>query len=189
MNESQFRQLLDKYLQGKCSPEETNLLHQFYDSFPEAPADTVQMWLSEKRIGEGIRQKIAEKERQQYNLKKLKTTRTHRLLRIAASVIIIIGIGLGGYLTKMDAPVAKIAWMEKATEKGQRATITLMDGTKVYLNANSKVSFPERFSADKREVKLEGEAFFEVARNVERPFIIQSGDLTTTVLGTYLNIR
>ena len=79
--------------------------------------------------------------------------------------------------------------MEKATQKGQRATITLMDGTKVYLNANSKISFPEQFSADKREVKLEGEAFFEVARDVKKPFIIQSGELITTVLGTSFNIR
>jgi transmembrane sensor len=189
MNEPQLRQLLDKYLQGKCSPEETKLLHQFYDSFPEEPSATVHIWLSENKIHEGIRQKIAEKERQQYNLKKLKTARTNRLLKIAASVLIIIGIGLGGYLTKRDAPVAKIAWMEKATQKGQRATITLMDGTKVYLNANSKISFPEQFSADKREVRLEGEAFFEVARNVKRPFTIQSGDLITTVLGTSFNIR
>ena len=189
MNESQLRQLLDKYLQGRCTPEETRLLHQFYESFPEDPLYTVHMWLSEQKTREGIRKKIAEKERQQYNLKKLKTARTHRLLRIAASVLIIIGIGLGGYFINTEAPVAKIAWMEKATQKGQRATITLMDGTKVYLNANSKISFPEQFSADKREVKLEGEAFFEVARDVKKPFIIQSGELITTVLGTSFNIR
>jgi ferric-dicitrate binding protein FerR (iron transport regulator) len=189
MNESQLRQLLDKYLQGKCSPEETKLLHQFYDSFPEEPSDTVHMWLSENKIHEGIRQRIAEKERQQYSVKKLKAAQSFRLLKIAASILIIIGVGLGSYFTNLDVPVAEIAWVEKATQKGQRATITLMDGTIVYLNANSKISFPEQFSVEKREVILEGEAFFEVTRNVKRPFTIQSGELTTTVLGTSFNIR
>lgn len=189
MNDSQLRQLLDKYLQGKCSPEEANLLHQFYDSFPDEPSDTVHMWLSEKKIHEGIRQRIAEKERQQYNVKKLKAAQSYRLLKIAASILFIIGVGLGSYFTDIEAPAAEIAWIEKATHKGQRATITLMDGTIVYLNANSKIIFPEKFSAKKREVILEGEAFFDVARNAKRPFTIRSGEVTTTVLGTSFNIR
>ena len=189
MNESQFRQLLDKYLQGKCTPEEAQLLHRFYASFPEAHPDTSDIALSEKKIYEGIRQRIAEKERQQYSAKKLKAAQSYRLVKIAASVLMIIGIGLGGYFANRDAPVPEIAWMEKSTRKGQRASITLMDGTKVYLNANSKISFPEQFSHNKREVILEGEAFFEVARNVTQPFTVQSGELTTTVLGTSFNIR
>ncbi len=189
MNESRLQQLLDKYLQGQCTAEETKLLHRFYESFPEEQPDMFDMWLSEKKIYKGIRQKIAEKERQQYRQHKLKSAKSYKLLKIAASILIIIGIGFGSYLAYTVAPVPAIAWMEKTTRKGQRATITLMDGTKVYLNANSKISFPEQFSADKREVILEGEAFFEVARNVESPFTIQSGDLTTTVLGTSFNIR
>jgi len=189
MDESQFRQLLDKYLQGKCSPEESELLHRFYDSFQEKQEDTLDLSFAGKKMNEGIWRKIAEKERQHFRLKKQKSARSYQLLKIAASLLLILGVGLGVYFTNTDVITPEIAWIEKTTQKGQRATVTLADGTKVYLNARSKISFPEHFSGKKREVILEGEAFFEVARNVKKPFIIQSEDITTTVLGTSFNIR
>ena len=63
------------------------------------------------------------------------------------------------------------------------------DGSRVYLNSSSTLSYPATFPSDKREVFLEGEAFFEVIRNENRPFLIRSGNITTRVLGTSFNVN
>lgn len=65
----------------------------------------------------------------------------------------------------------------------------LPDGTRVWLNENSELEYPSKFSPDKRTVTLKGEAFFEVKRDPSRPFIISSGSIKTTVLGTSFNIK
>ncbi len=191
MNEQQFRQLLDKYLQGQCNPDETALLHQFYDSFQKGAQqpDSFEMWLRQEKMRSRIRANITQQERRQYQTRQLIANRRRKLVRMAAIVLLLIGLGVGGYWSYEPLPLPEMARMERTTQKGQKATIVLMDGTKVYLNADSKLSFPEKFATDQREVLLEGEAFFEVARNVQRPFIVRSGDLTTTVLGTSFNIK
>ncbi|WP_020531938.1 FecR family protein [Flexithrix dorotheae] len=78
--------------------------------------------------------------------------------------------------------------VEKINPSGMRSTIKLSDGTKVYLNAASKIIIPEKFSGLTREVVLEGEAYFEVAKNPDRPFIIKSGEVAVKVLGTAFNV-
>ncbi|EPR67935.1 FecR family protein [Cyclobacterium qasimii] len=67
--------------------------------------------------------------------------------------------------------------------------IHLSDGSIVWLKSDSKLSYPEKFDQNSREVYLEGEAFFDVFRDVNRPFIIHSQDMVTKVLGTSFNIR
>ena len=192
MNERQFRQLLSKYAQGNTTPEEVDLLHQFYDSFQEESLlepSTFDRWREEKRIHLNIIRDSEQKERQRLEARRQTISRSRAALRIAASVLLVIGLGVGGYVTYQNQPAPEIAWTHKITRKGQKATITLTDGTKVYLNVDSKLSFPEHFAADQRAVTLEGEAFFEVTRDPKRPFTITSGDLTTTVLGTSFNIK
>ena len=79
---------------------------------------------------------------------------------------------------------------ELITQKGQRSLITLYDGTKVWLNADSQLKYPESFAGKKsREVYLEGEAYFDVAENKDQPFIVTTSDLKVKVLGTAFNIR
>ncbi len=193
MDERQFRHLLDKYVQGKCTPEEIDLLHRFHDSFQEEALqdepDTFDMWLREERIHKNIRRNIARKDKQQYEAQQAKTSSSRAWLKIAASVLLIIGLSLGSYMAYEDTPAPKVVWVQKSTLKGQKATIKLTDGTKVYLNADSRLSFPEHFGPGTREVTLEGEAFFEVTSDAERPFIIKSAPLTTTVLGTSFGIK
>lgn len=67
--------------------------------------------------------------------------------------------------------------------------LTLSDGTKVWLNGSTKLRFPHKFRADKREVFLEGEAYFEVVKNPKSPFIVTAGTQRTEVLGTSFNIE
>lgn len=72
---------------------------------------------------------------------------------------------------------------------GQRKQLKLADGTKVWLGPNSKLNYPSRFTADQRLVSLDGEAFFEVVHDAKHPFIIRTGKVSTTVLGTSFNIN
>lgn len=75
------------------------------------------------------------------------------------------------------------------TENGGFYTLVLSDGTKVWLNSESELEFPVAFEADEREVRLRGEAFFEVARDTARPFYVTAGDVRTRVLGTSFNVK
>jgi len=78
---------------------------------------------------------------------------------------------------------------ELETEKGEKARVTFSDGTQVTLNSASSVQFPRAFHGSEREVYLEGEAYFEVAHNPEKPFIVHSQDARVEVLGTEFNVR
>lgn len=75
------------------------------------------------------------------------------------------------------------------TPRGKDYYLVLSDGTKVWLNADSKLTFPKRFSNEKRIVKLEGEAYFEVAHDATHPFIVENSSFVTQVLGTKFNIK
>lgn len=72
---------------------------------------------------------------------------------------------------------------------GKQTKVELGDGTAIWVNAGSKLSYPSHFAASKREVILEGEAFFEVSHNAQRPFIVHVMGMNVQVLGTAFNIN
>jgi transmembrane sensor len=76
-----------------------------------------------------------------------------------------------------------------ATNPGKSLRATLPDGTHVWLNAESKLVYPEEFRDSLRQVTLTGEAYFDVAHNAEQPFVIESNGLLTRVLGTRFLIK
>jgi hypothetical protein len=71
---------------------------------------------------------------------------------------------------------------------GKKSQLTLEDGTKVWLNAGSRLEFPTKFESTKREVFLEGEGYFEVAHNQKKPFYVNAGEISVKVLGTKFDI-
>lgn len=71
---------------------------------------------------------------------------------------------------------------------GQRAKLTLQDGTTVWLNAQSTFTYPARFSGNARKVSVSGEAYFDVADNQNKPFIVSTQDVEMKVLGTQFNV-
>jgi len=77
----------------------------------------------------------------------------------------------------------------KETHYGAVSNLTLADGSKVWLNAGSKLIYPDKFSGSQREVTLEGEGFFEVTRNPQMPFLVHAGKITVRVLGTKFNVK
>ncbi|MBB6502213.1 FecR family protein [Pedobacter cryoconitis] len=75
-----------------------------------------------------------------------------------------------------------------STPRGGQYQLLLADGTRIWLNANSSLTFPTSFPADKRKVKFKGEAYFEVAKDKSRRFIVESNETEVQVLGTHFNI-
>lgn len=82
-----------------------------------------------------------------------------------------------------------ISLIIKSNPKGQKSKIFLPDGSIVFLNAESSLCYWPGFTPDKREIRLSGEAFFEVAKDSLRPFVVIAENLVTTALGTSFNIK
>jgi len=86
-------------------------------------------------------------------------------------------------------PEVLIVFTEHLTPLGVKSTFTLPDSSMVMLNAGSRLYYQENFSGDNREVFLEGEGYFEVSKDLKRSFVVNTGQTSTTALGTSFNIR
>ncbi|WP_270087812.1 FecR family protein [Sphingobacterium sp. SYP-B4668] len=92
------------------------------------------------------------------------------------------------YDQQSDTDGSTDKWNTLRTPKGGKYQIELADGTKVWLNAGSSLTFPERFATHNRLVKASGEVYFEVSHDKTRPFIVNSNDMEILVLGTSFNL-
>jgi transmembrane sensor len=111
-------------------------------------------------------------------------------IAIAASLLIFIGIGIGiNYVINKPAQLQAIVYQEKTVPLGRKMQIELSDGTQVWVNSGSKLRFPLTFTGKKRELFLEGEAYFDVVHDASKPFIIHTGKVITQVLGTAFNVK
>src|SRR5690554_1394333 len=93
------------------------------------------------------------------------------------------------YKDKETAAPEPVVWLEKVNPSGQRSSHLLPDGTRVWLNVASSLTFPQEFSDTLRQVKLTGEAFFEVAKDAQKPFVVEAEGFNTLVLGTEFNVQ
>lgn len=88
----------------------------------------------------------------------------------------------------LDKAPDQLSWMTLSTPIGGTYKVTLVDGTKVWLNTASRLRYPNRFDGDERVVELSGEAYFEVSKNPQKPFRVKSGRQEIEVLGTQFNV-
>ncbi len=119
--------------------------------------------------------------------------RLRRLAGYAATAVIAIGLTwfAQNYFSDkkgLSQPVST-NYQTVETPGGAKSMVTLEDGTRVWLNAKSKLTYPARFVGDRREVELEGEGYFEVAKDRSRPFNVKTSELTVQVLGTAFNLK
>jgi ferric-dicitrate binding protein FerR (iron transport regulator) len=113
------------------------------------------------------------------------------------AAVLVVGVGLGTFFllynfhNAADRSIsdADTSFVTRTLEAKKASTLYLADGSVVWLKKGSTLEYPETFQGDTREVQLTGEAFFDVAKNPDKPFIIHSGNFTTRVVGTSFNIR
>ena len=109
---------------------------------------------------------------------------------VAAFVMMLLGVSVYLLMNNADRPVKRNVVGVTDTKKmaGYARYVVLPDNSSVVLNAGSTLEFPEVFDGS-REVKLKGEAYFDIKTDADRPFIIYTGNIKTTVLGTAFNIK
>jgi ferric-dicitrate binding protein FerR (iron transport regulator) len=107
------------------------------------------------------------------------------------AMVLLLAAGFWMYNREKQPPQNKppVAKNEITTRKGSKSRVELPDGTQVWLNADSRISYPDNFKGPVREVRLIGEAFFEVTKDAAHPFVIHAGAVTIKVLGTVFNVR
>lgn len=108
---------------------------------------------------------------------------TRAFIRIAAMVVLVLGLGL--LIFEVALP-QKITVASAPDQKN--IEVMLADGSKVYLNRDSRLTYPEKFGRNNRKVSLKGEAFFEIAPDASHPFIIEAGNARVRVIGTSFSV-
>lgn len=93
-----------------------------------------------------------------------------------------------GYMMMKDYNQGEVLQTLTVNE-GERAQLTLADGTQIWLNANTVISYPDNFNRRSRSVNLKGEAYFKVAKNKDLPFIVNAENIDVKVLGTEFNVK
>lgn len=173
--------LLHKYFSGEATPpEEAQIM-----DWAEASAENYREYLQERKRWNTLLVNYPSVKRQiPASVTTSRPLNRWKVISIAATVALLFSL----------------AWIQfgtgKATEgmqavlvpAGQRVQLVLEDGTKVWLNSNSSFTYPTSFGSRRREVVLDGEAFFEVARNEKRPFIVKTKRYDVKVLGTTFNV-
>ena len=117
-----------------------------------------------------------------------KTRKINQFFRVAAIFFFFVSIGsLAYYVTKFETNKAEFFTTVMA-ENGHISKVELPDGSEVWLNSGSKISYNNSFASNNRNVNLTGEAFFHVTKNEDIPLIVSSGELQVKVLGTKFNV-
>jgi ferric-dicitrate binding protein FerR (iron transport regulator) len=112
-----------------------------------------------------------------------------RTLRYAAAIMCLtVGTWVAASLYFSDDGTATVAMQTLYVPAGQRLSLTLADGSVVWLNSRTTLTYPAGFKGNERHVTLEGEAWFDVAKDTRRPFVVSSGNVNVKVLGTSFNV-
>ncbi|MEQ9289104.1 MAG: DUF4974 domain-containing protein [Cyclobacteriaceae bacterium] len=158
----------------------------FEDSGAEKPARSFDSLKARIKTGESKTFTIAPA----IDLQKKKGLGIKPWMKYAAALLAAIGILWSVFQLQQHKPATPaLTVIEKINPVGRKSTFALPDGTKVNLNADSRLTFTEDNLNHRRIVHLYGEAFFEVAEDKNKPFHVISGDISTTALGTAFNVR
>lgn len=107
---------------------------------------------------------------------------------IAASLLLVAGGGLGYALINKEKTV-ETAWNEIHVPVGETRSLSLEDGTVLQINACSRVTYPDKFTSGERKIFVDGEVYAEVTSNPERPFVIESDNISVRVFGTKFDFK
>ncbi|WP_192348663.1 FecR family protein [Algoriphagus sp. Y33] len=188
MTKKELLKLVDKFNNGTCSEAEKQILISYCE---KVQLDEISnSWDADehKEIQERIYQRITE------TISPAKSGESERKVKslvsywkIAASLLLILSFSFVAY--QQFFGTEKIEFVTQSTGIGEQKTVELEDGSVILLNVGSSITYPISFeNLNQRAVSIKGEAFFEVARDEQKPFVVTSGKVTTKVLGTSFNI-
>ena len=198
MNRQSFATLLNKYLTGNCTPSEQKVVEEWYELLEEIPDSDWNTRELEEKLWQRIslhskpNQKVVAVEKPAIRFWK----NTYFRVGIAASILLLISVLSWPYFQKkVDKAEVSVkhssvkGMVDMENSSNHPIKVMLEDGSQVTLNPHSKLSYPEKFIDDKREVYLTGEGFFEVQKNPAKPFFVYTGNVTTRVLGTSFYVK
>lgn len=200
MNRSTLLDLLTRYEAHSCTPEECQLVEQWYELLGE-PIEiplTEEQWLvMERKLWRQVQPPVPEEESASESPVRPLWHKVALIASgIAAAVAIIVGLNwneklLPGWFGRQSLihQVEQTDWKHYANETGKPRDIRLPDGSLVVLSPNAQLAVHKSFNKNNRDVRLLGEASFNVHRDPGRPFLVYSGDIITKVLGTTFKIR
>jgi len=181
------KELLLRYIEGFASIEEKIEVTNWLDAHP----DNMKEYLTLRKLHDimiwqqAATIKSEEKKNGKSSIQHLKSIYSE-VLKIAA-VLLVAFLGSWYFFTEFRNQDS-VVMQTLRVPAGQRAEITLVDGTKVWLNAKTTLLFPSRFTEKNREVKIDGEGFFEVTANKSQPFIVKTNRFDVKVWGTKFNL-
>jgi len=200
--------LLNKFHSNKCTSKEVD---EFYAGISQGQIDInlFRSYWDEIDIEENPDRELAQsrldKVHHTINLNHSKqirskeqfaSTKTIRLIKLISKVaaivmlpVLTLYVYIQFFQTDSFDYLSDSSQYEIVAPKNSRTQFELSDGTKVWLNQDSKLVYPYRFTGSTRTVQLEGEAYFEVASNKEIPFIVESGNLAVKAVGTSFNVK
>lgn len=197
-------ELLSRYLKGETTPEETTAVDQWYSSIQDGPDDVslldplefnfVQNKLFD-RITSTIQIPSKQTPLQDHKSSAFFLTSPFRLAA-AITAIAVIGLGAILFINQKGLPSLQreqISLFRSSVKKTVNNTsgirrVMMEDGTVITLKPNSSIEYPETFAHDERKILLNGEAFFDVSKDKNRPFVISTSELRVKVLGTSFNV-
>lgn len=189
MSKQGFDSLLDKYLAGKCSAEEKLMIEQWYElvgNDSQLPKNENEWYSLRGKMWQAIQE-------QNQNETIIVPFWKTQIFRIGVAACLLLSFGMHYYFPqKTDNQLVTTTTNSSITQENLSSKIvqiSLEDGSFVQLSPKAKINYPQHFLDDKREVTLEGDAFFDISKNPERPFLITTGNTITKVLGTSFFIR
>ena len=201
------KELLLKYIKGEAAKHEETEIYDWIGKSPDNERYFVllnNLWISQNISNNKASDAVLEV------IRLLTTSRIYffkryiKYISYAAVAIAVLSIGLNLFLIDSnsrlvkeygDRPVRLSQLSEESrheiyTEKGVKAKITLPDGSAVWLNSDTRITYPDKFASDIREVHFSGEAYFDVVSDSLRPLVISTNkDFKIEVLGTRFNVR
>lgn len=194
---NEITRIADKFLAGKaCTADELSDLKSWFSN--PASRQDVEPWLAghwadtpeidSYTFIEDVVQRLDHYPYRQPAKARISISRFLKIYQRAAAFLLI-PLLVFGLLDLAGRHRQTDYYTETIAPRGQKSQIILSDGTKVWLNSETKIRYPGNFSQDQRDVYLEGEAFFEVTKNSHRPFVVHTSELNVNVLGTKFNVK
>lgn len=178
------KEILYKFFDGKASREEKEAIRIWLETSEE---NEQELFREREFFDAMILSGDTGKTTKEKKSRPFYLTAILEMVKLAA--VLAIAITCGTYAYKSEIKKIRQAMNTITVPAGQRVNLTLPDGTNVWLNACSEMKYPAAFTGDKREITLNGEAYFEVTHNADKPFIVQTNKCNIEVLGTKFNVE